>query len=835
MSFILISILSEVWPWISIVLGFGLLIFVHELGHFLAAKSVGIRVEAFSIGFGQAIVSFTRGGTLYKIGWIPFGGYVKMKGENPDEPKTGDDDEFSSKKPWQRAIVIVAGVTMNAIFAFICFMIAFSVGILFPTNEVGFVSSKMADSTDEDLLPDAGPAWEAGIRPHDVIVAVGGKEVETFNELSAAVAHTAPGESVEIKVKRGDGFETIIVTPIQSEELRLQQMGIAPLGSNVIGAVQPGSPAAEAGIKAGDRVVEVNGSKTEYEADVRSMLRRVDAGAGETVSIVVERTENGETVKKTFGGIALELVSDWDLGIVSQMSVVVHSVQAGNSLAKAGVKPGWTLVSVKNDALREGIENSRAASEPPSEEDASEEESAGDGAIESGEESIGPAPRESSHEEFEIDPDGWIEVNSAEELTRLLEKGIAGELTLRFSDTEGELREIATELQHPGNFGFDLGDLGFVAEEVQSEAVNAVRQGSPADRAGVQAGDRITMLNIALHGVDQAPFESLKVRESARALGDLRQVSPVGYVFYSLVILVGVWLLLKSRGLKSRGGEKTEDDILSPRGRMILGILIVGTSLYFVATSVRTDFFSDPDAAAGGTELVVFDYERLYGEGDERNVAESVPARNINQVMQGALSRLPHLADEELAKRETNQKTLIYMEWVTPENEKKSARLNPEMKNTIGLLGVQSFVVGEKLLQTSDPVTVVSLGIANSFKMIEEVFKTIRSLFIGSVGVKNLGGPGQIAYFTHDAAMKGLGNWFYILGLLGINLAVINLLPIPVLDGGHLVFIILEKIRGGPVSMKVQMAATYCGLVLLLLLMGFVIFNDVIMLTTRLF
>ncbi len=106
---------------ILVIIGVGLLIFVHELGHFLVAKKVGVRVYAFSLGFGPALIRKQIGETDYRISLIPLGGYVKLAGEQREESNTGEDWEFMSKKPWQRAAVLVAGVTCNTLLAFVAF------------------------------------------------------------------------------------------------------------------------------------------------------------------------------------------------------------------------------------------------------------------------------------------------------------------------------------------------------------------------------------------------------------------------------------------------------------------------------------------------------------------------------------------------------------------------------------------------------------------------------------------------------------------------------------------------------------------------------------------
>ena len=122
---------------VLVIIGIGLLIFIHELGHFLVAKKIGVRVYAFSLGFGPAIISKQIGETDYRISLIPLGGYVKLAGEQREESNTGEEWEFMSKKPWQRAAVLIAGVACNTLLAFVAFIIAFRVGVPFITAEIG--------------------------------------------------------------------------------------------------------------------------------------------------------------------------------------------------------------------------------------------------------------------------------------------------------------------------------------------------------------------------------------------------------------------------------------------------------------------------------------------------------------------------------------------------------------------------------------------------------------------------------------------------------------------------------------------------------------------------
>lgn len=175
----------------------GVLIFVHELGHFLVAKWAGIRVERFSLGFPPKIFGFTRGETEYCISWIPLGGYVKMAGENPDETDiTGDPREFMSKSIGARAAVIIAGPAMNIIAAVFLFTLIFF-----------FYGKPTADESRAVVGPvvEGSPAEKIGLMTGDHIVSIDGQQVASFQEM-AAIVNAKPGETVTVLWKRGDDF-----------------------------------------------------------------------------------------------------------------------------------------------------------------------------------------------------------------------------------------------------------------------------------------------------------------------------------------------------------------------------------------------------------------------------------------------------------------------------------------------------------------------------------------------------------------------------------------------------------------------------------------------------
>ena len=167
----------------------GVLVFVHELGHFLAAKRVGIKVLKFQLGFNPTIVSFRRGDTEYGIGALPLGGYVKMAGENPDEPRSGRSDEFLSKSKWERFQVLIMGPAMNLLLAVVLLAVVLYRGAEVPAfdDQPPVVGAVAAGS----------PAEKADIRPGDLITSVADREVTTWEHFFIGVG-TRPNREIPI-------------------------------------------------------------------------------------------------------------------------------------------------------------------------------------------------------------------------------------------------------------------------------------------------------------------------------------------------------------------------------------------------------------------------------------------------------------------------------------------------------------------------------------------------------------------------------------------------------------------------------------------------------------
>src|SRR5438309_3263864 len=183
----------------------GVLVFVHELGHFLAAKRIGIRVLKFQLGFNPTIVSVKRGDTEYGIGALPLGGYVKMAGESPEEERTGSPDEFMSRTKWERFQVLIMGPTMNILLA-----IVVTAAILYRGAEVPIYQDQPPVV---GIVPADSPAAKADIRPGDRILSIAGRPVDTWEQLFIAIGSKPNREVSLLLVRDGRRLERK-VTPV---------------------------------------------------------------------------------------------------------------------------------------------------------------------------------------------------------------------------------------------------------------------------------------------------------------------------------------------------------------------------------------------------------------------------------------------------------------------------------------------------------------------------------------------------------------------------------------------------------------------------------------------
>ena len=271
---------------LSFVVVIGILILIHELGHFLVARWTGVGVERFSIGFGPVLLRWRGKETEYCLSLIPMGGYVKMMGEeNPLESGAtlpyDRQKAFALKPLWARFLIVFAGPGMNFVLAAVIFAMVLAI---FGRPVWPAIIGRVADGS---------PAAAAGLRTGDQVVDVGSRAVAHWEDLDRAISN-ADGRPLELKVSRGGGTASATVTPRQTsvrdpifKELRdAWDIGAGPQLTPHIGSVNPGSPAEKAGMKPGDVVTAVAGQPV-YTPE--ELMQAIQTRAGQTFPLTVHR------------------------------------------------------------------------------------------------------------------------------------------------------------------------------------------------------------------------------------------------------------------------------------------------------------------------------------------------------------------------------------------------------------------------------------------------------------------------------------------------------------------------------------------------------------------
>jgi regulator of sigma E protease len=313
---------------LQVVLGFTLLLLFHEMGHLIGGVLVGVKVERLSLGFGPKLFGFKRGGTEYIISAVPAGGYVKFKGDEPGSPESREPDSFWGKPPGPRALIIIGGVFMNLVTAVIAFAIAFGIGVRTESPVVGEVIA-------------GSPADIAGFEPGDRILAIGGTKVAEFIDLTYGVAFGSRGKPLEVEAQRDGEIVSLRVVPEFDEDMGIQTIGIIPPLSLTVAALMRGSAARDAGIRAGDRILSLDGvemrSWEEFEGVIKDR-------PGKTVNITVMRGDDMTDI-----AALVEEVFEWTLG--AEGFPLVQSIRPGWPAEKAGLLKGDVLLAFNDSEI----------------------------------------------------------------------------------------------------------------------------------------------------------------------------------------------------------------------------------------------------------------------------------------------------------------------------------------------------------------------------------------------------------------------------------------------------------------------------------------------------
>lgn len=325
---------------ISFVLVLGVLVFIHEFGHFIVAKRLGVRVEKFSLGFGPKLWGFRKRETEYLISMLPLGGYVKLAGENPEEALGNDPREFSSRSPADRAKIVLAGPIMNLVLGFVLFPLVFMIGTEIPKY---FKDPPVIGWVEKD-----SPASRAGFLPGDEVREIDGTPVETWERLKNLIVIN-PTRAITVAFTRNGAAIQKELTPTADEASGAGEAGFFPPIAPMIGGVIPDSPAAQAGLKAGDLMLALNDVPLIHWFQLPELIQQngekplrllVQRGTERLSFSLQPRMEKSDGVQRPLIGIGMP-----SLEVVIEKYGPLESLKRGT--LKAVEMTGMTFVALK--------------------------------------------------------------------------------------------------------------------------------------------------------------------------------------------------------------------------------------------------------------------------------------------------------------------------------------------------------------------------------------------------------------------------------------------------------------------------------------------------------
>lgn len=327
----------------------GVLVTVHELGHFLVAKACGVKVLKFSFGFGPKLLGFVKGETEYQIALLPLGGYVKMAGDIPGEDLAPEEAHrgFLAQPPWKRMLIVLAGPVFNLAFPILIYFFVFWGAHEVTSTRVG------------NVLPES-PAAAAGLRPGDRVLAVEGEKVRTYQEMAEAFIGRFE-RPIPLTIERDGKQQIVEVTPLKKvesspiETIERGVMGVESSSRVPILGVPADSAAARAGLRTFDRVLAINGTVVPDQAVLYDVLAKQSG----TLELTVQRgrpVEAGAVVALLPEVLKVSVEKQPGEGLAAlgaeSSEFYVSSVLPGSPAEKAGLKWGDRLVSLNGEPIR---------------------------------------------------------------------------------------------------------------------------------------------------------------------------------------------------------------------------------------------------------------------------------------------------------------------------------------------------------------------------------------------------------------------------------------------------------------------------------------------------
>jgi regulator of sigma E protease len=762
-----------------VVLGLGFVIFIHELGHFLAAKWCDVHVKTFSLGFGPAFpgCSFRRGETTYKIAMIPLGGYVSMVGEGLEE---GEDEDyprsFKNKPVGQRMLIISAGVIMNVLFGCLAYIIVYRyAGVKSPPGIVATVEP-------------ASPAWTAGVRSGSVIERIGRVQNPSFTILKQTVSISGKGKQIPfVFAARGGEGERLEVglEPRRDANGAVPVIGVAPPSETKlyperfhkkrdlpVGYSSPAASARALPLHDGDVVV---GATDPDQGKLTLLKHDLDARTFDVAELCRRMRKLGDA----------ELV----LEVVRDGPARAEQPESQRILPGSGFEFDDTIVGTTDPDTPDRPWNLKALPLDPTD------------------------PTGQRYDYFAFH----------DRMRKLAGKPAVLQVRPAKASAGDEPVSVLVPPAYHWTFGMRM-KMGKVA---------GVREKSPAATAGVQRGDELKSVSMAHEdgtvrefvNLDplRLPFElareaKAKPGKATVTLTVLRPNRETHKDADSVVLPAVAW------------DDSWDSDVEEPINRAApLAISQLGLA-YWVESTVVDVAPGSPAETAGLQPNDVIAELRVREGGGKRDD----PAK------WGGWKKLT-------AKRENNAKsfdvwasvfTSIQTVLDYPELEVKVLRDGNELEQPVSLRCVEDpswplvdrglwFIPDLRLRKANSIGEAVLLGGQDTLSGIMQIYAFLQRMAEGQISPDNIGGPIAIAEQTFFAAGEDFSVFLGILAFISINLAVVNFLPIPLLDGGHMVFLIYEKLRGRPPSEAIRAGAAYLGAALLLALVVFVFYNDI--------
>ena len=349
---------------LAFIIALGIIIFVHEAGHLIVAKAFGMRVLAFSLGFGKRLFGFRRGETEYKVALIPLGGYVQLGGEDPSEV-TDDPRAFMNRPRWQRVLVYLAGPAMNIILAVVLIALVFMAGIE--------VSALPNNPPIIGTVVEGSPGEKAGLVPGDTILSLSGKKISQWDEIQFAIL-TGPETDIPMLVERDGAERQVVLTPSRVPKYEFGDAGIFPKMLPRVSEVLVDSPAEAAGFAPGDQMRAVNGRPLISGEEFVSLIEK---NAGQQVVVEVLRNDQPVDLLVTprdEGGVgrigvrlgyfqrfgpARAVVESvrFNLQITRQTFMVLGKIFSGQMAAKSALSGPIEIAALSGAAARSGLKD----------------------------------------------------------------------------------------------------------------------------------------------------------------------------------------------------------------------------------------------------------------------------------------------------------------------------------------------------------------------------------------------------------------------------------------------------------------------------------------------